>query len=146
MHATESRSSFPVLLYDGECGLCNRVVRFLLRCDARGVVHYAPLQSEAGQAVLRAHGLPTDDFDSLVWVADWQHAATSEIRLRTEGVVAALRACGGAARVLGDIVSVIPIPLRDAGYRAVARWRYRIFGPWQECPLPRAEWRERFVG
>jgi len=35
--------------------------------------------------------------------------------------------------------------LRDAGYRLIARWRYRLFGPWRACPLPQREWAQRFL-
>ena len=56
----------PVLLFDGECGLCNGVVRFLLRQDTAARLHFAPLQSGPAQEYLRAQGLPTADFDSLV--------------------------------------------------------------------------------
>ena len=44
----------PVLLYDGECGLCNRLVRLLLRADRAGRLNYAPLQSGPAQTYLGA--------------------------------------------------------------------------------------------
>src|SRR4051812_37486572 len=47
----------PVLFFDGECGLCNRVVRLLLRLDTRGRLRFAPLQGPVAQDYLRAHGL-----------------------------------------------------------------------------------------
>ena len=65
----------PVLLYDGECGLCNRVVRLLLRLDRGERLRFARLQSDAGQSYLQAQGLPAADFDSLVYVPDWGRTA-----------------------------------------------------------------------
>ncbi len=135
----------PVLLYDGECGLCNRVVRLLLRLDRGERLRFAQLQSDAGQAYLRAQGLPAADFDSLVFVPDWTRRERPEFLLRTEGVIAALRVCGGVAMELAAVLEVVPTPWRDAGYRLVARWRYRIFGQWRPRPLPRPEWAERFL-
>ena len=38
-----------LVLYDGECGLCDRSVQFLLRHDKKGVLTYAPLQGEAAR-------------------------------------------------------------------------------------------------
>ena len=136
----------PVLFFDGECGLCNRLVRFLLRVDAKGRLRFAPLQGRTAQAYLRAHGLPTADFDTIVYVPDWSRRARPEYLLRTAGVIAALRALGSAlSRTLADLLALFPAPLRDAAYRLVGHWRYRLFGPWRPRPLPRAEWERRFL-
>jgi predicted DCC family thiol-disulfide oxidoreductase YuxK len=135
----------PVLLFDGECGLCNRVVRLLLRLDRPGRLRFAPLQGAPAQAFLRAQGLPTREFSSLVFVPDWAQRDRPGLQLRTAGVIAALRTVGGAGRILAAGLAIFPAGLRDAGYRLIARWRYRIFGPWRDCPLPRPEWRQRFL-
>ncbi len=134
-----------VLLYDGNCGLCNRVVRLLLRLDRAGRLRFARLQSDAGQAYLRSHGLPVEDFDSLVLVPDWTRQPAGEFLLRTDGVIAALRGCGGSGTVFAAVLAVFPAAWRDAGYRLVARWRYRIFGEWKSRPLARPEWAARFI-
>ena len=137
--------SQPVLLFDGECGLCNRVVRLLLRLDRTGRLFFAPLQGPAAQAYLLAQGLPTRDFSTIVYVPDWRRRDRRDFLLRTDGIVAALRTCGGMGRFLGAALSVVPTACRDAGYKIVARWRYRIFGPWRACPLPKPEWNARFL-
>jgi len=135
-----------VLLYDGECGLCNRAVRILLRMDRRGILCFATLQGGPGQAWLGAHGLPTDDFESMVFVRDWNSASAGPeaYALRTDALVAALAACGGAGRALAWI-RFIPRAWRDGAYRLVARLRYRVFGEWKPTPLPRPEWADRFM-
>ena len=134
----------PVLLYDGECGLCNRVVRLMLRLDAEGRLRFAPLQGPAAQAYLRAQAMPTEDFETIVFIPDWR-APEAHPAFRTTGAVQALRTMGGAGRLLGDLLSLFPVWLRDAGYRGIARCRYRIFGPWQPKPLAKAEWEARFL-
>jgi predicted DCC family thiol-disulfide oxidoreductase YuxK len=140
---TSSSPAGPVLLYDGECGLCNRVVRRLLALDRDGKLRFAPLQGPSAQAYLRTHGLPTADFSTLVFVPDWPANAAGPL-LRTDGVIAALRAVGRPG--LASVLAVMPRGLRDAGYKFVARVRYRVFGPWRACPLPRPEWAARFIG
>ena len=135
----------PVLFFDGACGLCNRVVRLLLRLDRQGRVRFAPLQGPVAQAYLGAHGLPTEDFDTLVFVPDWSRRGQPEFQLRTAGVIAALRAAGGAGGPLAALLALFPAGLRDAAYRTVAHWRYRLFGAWRPRPLARAEWAERFL-
>jgi len=135
----------PVLLFDGECGLCQRVVRLLLRLDRVGRLHFAPLQGRIAQAYLRRHGLPTEDFDTIILVPDWGRRDRRDFLVRTNGVVAALRECGLVGRMLAAGVAVWPERWRDAMYRAIARLRYRVFGPWQPRPLARAEWVRRFL-
>jgi predicted DCC family thiol-disulfide oxidoreductase YuxK len=136
----------PVLFFDGECGLCHRLVRLLLRLDRAGRLHFAPLQGPAAQSYLAAHRLPTVDFDTLVLVPDWSRRERSGHFIRTAGVIAALRAIGTrTARILAGLIGIFPAAVRDAAYRVVGRWRYRIFGPWQPRPLARPEWRERFL-
>jgi len=109
-------------------------------------LRFAPLQGAAAQGYLRAHGLPTVDFDTLIFVPEWNERERPNYLLRTSGVIAALRVVGGGtARILAGFIAVFPAPLRDAGYRTVGRWRYRVFGPWQPRPLPRAEWASRFL-
>lgn len=135
----------PVLLFDGECGLCHRIVRALLRLDRGGRLRYAPLQGAAAQGFLRAAGLPTEDFDSLVFVPDWAEGGSGDFLLRTEGALAALRVVGGVGRVVAAVLGVWPAKWRDAGYRVVARCRYRIFGEWRPRPLARAAWAARFL-
>ena len=134
----------PVLLYDGECGLCNWVVRFLLREDPAGRLRFAPLQSEPAQAYLRAQGLPAKDFDSLVFVLDWNEPAAGAYRLRTDGVLAALRELGSVWRVVAWL-RVIPAVARDPFYKLVARSRYALFGEYRPTPLPKPEWAKRFL-
>ena len=139
---TTPPSTGPVLLYDGECGLCNRVVRRLLALDRVGKLRFAPLQGPSAQAYLRAHGLPTADFSTLVLVPDWPTNTAGPL-LRTDGVIAALRAVGRPG--WASLLAVFPRFLRDAGYKFVARVRYALFGPWRTCPLPRPEWTARLL-
>jgi predicted DCC family thiol-disulfide oxidoreductase YuxK len=138
-------SNAPVLFFDGECGLCNRIVRLLLRLDRRGILRFAPLQGPTAQEYLRRHGLPLTDFDSLIFVPDWAARNQPEFLKRTDGVVAALRAIGGAAGTILASIRFLPAAWRDALYRIVARCRYRLFGKWVACPLPRPEWQSRFL-
>jgi predicted DCC family thiol-disulfide oxidoreductase YuxK len=138
-----SPPAVPVLFFDGECGLCNRIVRILLRLDRRGVLRFAPLQGPTAQAYLETHGLPRTDFDSLIFVPDWANRDRREFLVRTDGVVASLRVIGGAGRLF-IWLGLLPAAWRDASYNLIARCRYRFFGKWTPRPLPRAEWSTRF--
>lgn len=136
--------SRPVLLYDGECGLCNWIVRRLLQADKAGRLSYAPLQGESAQAYLRAQGLPTTDFDSLVFVRDWNQPAGHAPLLRTDGALAAATVVGGMWRLV-TWMRVLPPWVRDPFYKLVARFRYTLFGKYRPTPLPDPAWAKRFL-
>lgn len=143
--ADPAASRRPVLLFDGECGLCHAVVRFLLRRDRIGRLHFAPLQSEPAQAYLRARGLPTADFDSLVFVPDWDRPAASAPQFRTDGALSALEAIGGPWSAFARLRAV-PRVLRDPCYTLVARTRYMLFGRYRPRPPADPSWSARFLG
>ncbi|MCX6937679.1 MAG: DCC1-like thiol-disulfide oxidoreductase family protein [Verrucomicrobia bacterium] len=114
-----------VLFYDGECGLCRALVRWLARADRRAVLRFAPLQGAFAQAALRRCGLPPTDFDSLVFMPEINGPDYS---LRTGGVIATLSKLGGGWRLVARLLAAVPVSWRDTAYRAVARVRFRIFG------------------
>lgn len=133
----------PVLLYDGECGLCAAMVRVLLREDAAARLTFAPLQGAAAQDFLRAQGLPTAGFDSLVFVPDWSRPESFPPLLRSAGALAAADEPGGLCRVL-SWSRVLPRPLLDAVYRGVARVRGLVGRP-ARSPAEDPAWTARFL-
>ena len=130
-------------MYDGTCGLCNACVRLLLRIDKAGTLRFAPLQGATAQAILRGRGLPTEDFDSLIFVPDFP-GEDGPHWTRTDGMLRVLAEIGGVWRVVSWL-RVLPAWLRDPLYKLVARLRYRLFGEYRPRPLKKAEWAERFL-
>jgi len=114
----------PILLVDGECALCNRAVRFFSEEDAHEVFRYATLQGSMGQRFVLKHGLA--GLDSMVLI---ENPSTPHERafVRSTAPLRALTALGGFWKLAG-IGLVIPRPLRDGVYDAVAQRRYRWFG------------------
>lgn len=133
-------SSTELLFYDGQCGLCHRAVKFVLKHDRTGnAFRFAPLQGEtfrARVAASRRAGLP----DSIVVLT-----REGELLVRSEAFLHILRRISGGWKVLGDVLGLIPRAVRDAAYDFVARIRYRVFGRRDEvCPVAAPELRARF--
>lgn len=127
----------PILFYDGTCGLCHRAVAWTLRHDRRSVFRFAPLQGSTYAGLDRADA-PRDLSTLVVLIGD-------DLLVRSDAVLAILRRCGGGWRALGVAAGLVPRPLRDAVYDAVARRRLAWFGPADACALPGPESRGRFL-
>jgi predicted DCC family thiol-disulfide oxidoreductase YuxK len=129
-----------IVLYDGTCGFCDRTVRWILRRDRRGAFRFAALQSETGRELLTRAGLPVDRLDTLVLIDDDTGAAL----LRS---AAAIEIARRLPRwwIVAPFLRLVPRSIRDAAYDLVARHRYRIAGTVDACPIPPAEWRDRFL-
>ncbi len=132
-----------LVLYDGVCGLCNRLVNFLLRHDRGDRFRFAALQSEFAQGRLRRHRLDPSDFDTVVVLSDFGQP-TEQVFTRAQAAIRAIEQLGGIWQ-LARVCRIIPGPLRNAAYNLIARHRYRIFGKYDECPLPRPEDRRKFL-
>lgn len=128
----------PIILFDGVCNLCNRSVAFVINHDGRRVFRFAPLQSDAGQDLLKTFKLPTDTFDTMVLVEGDRCYTGSTAGLRI------MRRLGRPWSLLYAFV-LVPRFLRDAVYRIVAHNRYKWWGKRDSCPTPGPDVRARFL-
>lgn len=134
----------PILLYDGVCGLCNRVVQFVLRHDRKESFRFASLQSEFAQHVLARHGVNATDLDTVYVVVNVESHRES-LLARSEAGLFILNELGGACRRGSRFLRCLPIAVRDWLYGLVARNRYRVFGRYDACPVPSQSVRARFL-
>lgn len=132
-----------VIVFDGVCVLCNGWVGFLLRRDRCGRYRYAAMQTDAGRALLDAHGLDPDDPGSFLLI-EHDDAHAPRVSMNSDAVRRVLVGLGGIWR-LAHAIALVPRPLRDAAYRWLARNRYRWFGRHDACSLPAPEHRQRFL-
>ena len=137
-------NSNPIILYDGVCGLCNRLVQFLLKHDKRSRLRFASLQSDFAAKVLQRHGIDPKDLDTLHVIENYEQPG-ERILQRSDAILRAGRELGGLWSVSSTAAKVIPRPLRDGVYRFVAGNRYRVFGKYDTCMLPEPNQRSRFL-
>ena len=127
-----------IILFDGVCNFCNAAINFVLKQDKKGVFRFAPLQSEAGQRLLKQYNLSTAEFDSFVLIDDGKIYKKSSASLR---VMNKLPWYWKEAQLL----RLIPTPFRDAIYDFIAKNRYKWFGKKEQCMIPTPEMRNRFL-
>ena len=136
--------SNPIILYDGVCGLCNRLVQFLLKHDKQGLLRFASLQSDFAERVLTRHGIDPKDLDTVQVVVDYERPE-ERVLGRSDAILRAGVELGMPWNVLATISRVIPRALRDVVYRFVARNRYHVFGKYETCMLPDPKQKHRFL-
>lgn len=131
-----------LVFYDGECGLCDRIVQTLLKVDKHECLAFAPLQGETASRYLK--DLPSEykGVDSLILIENY-HSESHKIYIRSK---AAFRICWliGGSWVLIGWLSFLPAFFFDWAYRLVAKNRHRLF-PQTACILPRPDQKHRFL-
>lgn len=139
-----------LVFFDGQCGLCNGFVDFLLRRDRRQRLRYVPQQSDAAMEVLQQAGYSaTRRPDGLLDLPDVGNSVfllTPDGRLHTRSAAGlrAWKALGGKWGVLGRLGLLAPRFARDPAYNWISRNRFRWFDQEKRRP-PTTEEREFFL-
>jgi predicted DCC family thiol-disulfide oxidoreductase YuxK len=128
----------PLVLYDGDCGLCARMVRFILDHERDHDTVFAPLQGSTAAAARRRYPRIPESVDSVVYISD------GRAHLRSKAVMYAARHLRAPWR-WAHAVRWFPGPVLDLAYRVVAAIRYRIWGHADACKLVTPEQRRRFL-
>jgi len=136
-------TSSHVLLYDGLCGFCNSSVQMVLRHDRRGTLRFAALQGAYGEAV-RARHPELNNVDSIVLVERPAEGGEERVYVRSDAALRVVAYLGGWWKLL-LVFRVMPRAARDFLYDLFARYRYRLFGKYDQCLVPSPDVRSRFV-
>ena len=136
--------SNPIVFYDGVCGLCNRLVKFVLRNDRQDVFRFASLQSKLAEQILVRHRLRSESLETVYVVLDYG-LAEERVLSRLNAVVYVLQQLGGPLTYVSALLRVLPAPVQNFLYGLVARNRYRVFGRYETCPLPDDDTRSKFL-
>ena len=131
-HSTVSNVSsikHKIILYDGDCNLCNTLMTFVIRRDNKQQFQWIALQSTQGQTLLKKLNLPLTDFETIVLVIEKKYL------LRSTAILTVMKLLGGAWKILYVFI-ILPAPIRDYAYHIIAHLRYRIFGKRHTCMIP----------
>lgn len=131
-----------LIFYDGQCGLCDRVVQWVIRQDKKRIFLFAPLQGTTAKKVLGSLTPEQKQLDTLILIENFS-SKNQHIYLLGKG---ALRICWllGGLWIIPGSLSFLPGFFYNWGYRLVARNRHRLFSN-DSCVLPTANEAERFL-
>lgn len=127
---------YPVILFDGECILCNRFFQYVLKHDRSQIFHFASLQSNFAQKIITSDHREWPDSVVLLNAQGPQFRSTAALKI--------LISLGGW-RKLGLILLFIPAFIRDWCYNWIAKRRYAWFGRRAECLILQEKDHSRFL-
>ena len=121
-------------MFDGQCGLCNRSVKFILRKEKHHELLFSPLQSEFGKTLLQKFNINSN---SIVYIHKNKAYTKSG---------AALRLCLQLKGLWPMMIVFIIVPafIRNAIYDFIAKKRIAWFGNADYCEMMTTEVRDRF--
>ena len=126
-----------LILFDGVCVFCSRWVRFVIRLDNDRRFRFLPIQSERGRALAARFGIDPEapETNAVVW--------NGRIFFKSDAALTVLNQLPETAPLA--LLKGLPRGLRDPVYDLIARNRYRIFGRTEQCMVPSAADRARFL-
>lgn len=146
MNAENSTGTSPdhsqsqILFYDGECVLCNGSVDFTIKLDRKKKIRHAALQG-ATAAELLGEMTPEQRLAGVIFYDGGKIYQGPFAIARLGGVL--------FPYLFFWALPLIRIPgirqLAEVIYRVVARNRYRWFGKYDVCKLPKPELRDRYI-
>lgn len=126
-----------VILFDGQCLLCNKAVQFIIKGDPDLVFSFASLQSKIGTKLLNEYKTPSH-IDSLVLI-EGEH-----IYFKSTAALLIFRKLSHAWPLYYFLI-LIPRPIRDFFYDIIAKNRFTWFGQRKSCLIPNKIDEKRFL-
>ncbi|MEO7802658.1 MAG: thiol-disulfide oxidoreductase DCC family protein [Ginsengibacter sp.] len=127
-----------IILFDGVCNLCNGAVNFIIQKDKKQVYSFASLQSDFGKDLLRQFNLESNNMNSLVLIEN------DKAYLKSSAALHIAKNLRGIYSMLYGFM-IVPKFIRDFVYSIIAKNRYKWFGKTNECMIPTAQLRARFL-
>jgi len=135
---SEISREHPILLFDGDCGLCQTSVQWVIRHDKKRKFRFIHLQSPIVQQFLKEEKSIPVDMDSLILLEKGKFSFYSTAALRI------LKGLGFPWSIFAMGLA-IPKGIRDAIYRVIARNRHRFFSRDEHCLFPGKDIKSLFI-
>ncbi|WP_277115241.1 DCC1-like thiol-disulfide oxidoreductase family protein [Chryseobacterium sp.] len=126
-----------IVFFDGDCGVCNFWVQWILERDKKDQFMFASLQSDFGQQFLSERGLETNVFNTMYL---WKPGRYYHIKSRAVLEIANL--LGGVYK-LSVVGKILPVSLSDKVYDVISRNRMKLAN--QKCYLPDQQQKKKFI-
>ena len=129
--------NYPIVLFDGVCNFCNRMVNFAIKNDKKGTLKFAPLQSAIGEKLKQEYNI-LPSADTIVFIDKGKAYTYAKASIRV------CKYLDWPAKALYSFI-IIPSFISQPIYKWFARNRYKWFGKKDSCMVPTADVRGRFL-
>lgn len=126
-----------IIVFDGVCNFCNRIVQIIIRHDPSAQIHFAAQQSEAGEKLLHQYSVK-ESSSSVVFITN------NMVYYQSDAVIEIAKLLTGWPSLFKYGI-IVPRFLRNTIYKFIAANRYAIFGKQAKCMVPKEEDKKRFV-
>ena len=109
------RKSDKIVFYDGECGLCQRSIQFLVKLDVEKTLFFAPLNGETYKNFFQ-------EKSELTTVIFYHQG---KIYTKSNAMIEALKSFGGSFK-LAVVFKILPLFIRDKLYEFIASQRKKV--------------------
>lgn len=125
-------SNDKIILFDGVCKLCNAWCNFIIKYDKHHVFKLTAMQSDTGLAVLKYLKQPTDHFETMLYIEN------NIVYEKSTAFIKVVEHLPYPVKLL-FLLKLIPNFIRDFIYDRIALNRYKLFGKYKECRLPKKD-------
>ena len=123
-----TQSTKDTIIFDGECNLCNGVVGWLLKFAPEDLFSFVPFQSPYGQELLKKHGFPTQQLDTVILIDQ------EGLKTHSDGFLKIVSKIPKWQRVAA-LLAFIPRLIRDYIYKTASKNRVKWFGTSNSCTI-----------
>ena len=117
-----------IIIFDGECNLCNGVVGWLLKFAPKDLFSFVAFQSPYGQQLLKENGFPTQQLDTVILIDN------SGLHTHSDGFLRVVSKIPKWQRVAA-LLAFIPRLVRDFIYKTASKHRVKWFGTSNSCTI-----------
>lgn len=128
-----------IILFDGECNLCDWSVHILLKNDPYDVFRFASLQSDIGKEIQDQYSIDSSKMDSVILIDSY-----TKYKSKTAAIFSMTRSMGGLWQLF-IIFWIVPKPIRDTVYTYITKRRYQWFGKKNTCMVMSDDIRHKFL-
>ncbi len=127
-----------ILLFDGECNLCNSTVQFVIERDKKAKVKFTSLQSDEGKKIMEANKIPIHYIDSIIYFENGKvfYKSTAALKL--------FRNLDGLWKFTYAFI-IVPNFIRNIVYDFIAKNRTKWFGKTETCWVMTEDLKDRFL-
>lgn len=115
-----------IVIFDGECSLCNGVVGWLLKLAPPSIFEFVAFQSPRGQDLLRQNNRDTTSLDTVILIDN------DGLHTHSDGFLRIVSYIPKWHRV-SALLAFIPRLIRDFLYKTASKHRVHWFGSASSC-------------